>query len=214
MRKVVFTVFTLLVNLPTTKGDAAEVIDVSVPGVWKTRPTEGTADWEAVKTPGRVTIRPNHKVSFEIANGVTDRELAGLKELSDVSIVSLTVASSELTDAGVAEIAKLKNIESLYLSACGKITDTGLSHLAKLPNISFLWFTANPLISDEGMKSIGQMKNLRSLSLFGCTKISNAGALQLSQLKRLEFAFFGMTGVNEAGIQELRELMPKCKLQR
>jgi len=88
---------------------------------------------------------------------VTDVGIADLKQLK---VRSLDLSSEQLTDEGVAHLAEMKELRSLYLSARGRVTEKGLVHLKKLTNLKRLWVTANAQVTDEGMKSLSELNKL------------------------------------------------------
>jgi hypothetical protein len=198
-----------------TRDPTTREVEVTVPGVWKSRPAgEDQAAWVSEKTPAKVTIRPGRVYAFDVAPGVTDEQLAGLRALRGVPLRDLTVAGDRVSDAGVAHIAQLSGVRSLYLSACGRVTDGGLAHLKKVADLERLWVTANGRITDEGMRSVAELTKLRWLSLFGCKGVTDEGVRRLKGLSGLRFVFLGRTGVTDAGVAELRKALPGCEVSR
>jgi hypothetical protein len=50
--------------------------------------------------------------------------------------------------------------------------------------------------------------------VFGCKRVTDEGARNLKKLSGLEFAFFGGTGVTDAGVADLQKALPQCEVKR
>jgi hypothetical protein len=140
---------------------------------------------------------------------VTDaglKELAGLKKLS-----SLSLGATGVTDAGLKDLAGSKNLSSLSLHST-KVTDAGLKALAGLKDLSYLNLGGTHVM-DEGLKHLAGLKNLSSLSL-GDTKVTDTGLKELTDLKKLSYLDLGGTKVTEKGVGELQKALPRCKISR
>jgi hypothetical protein len=86
--------------------------------------------------------------------------LAGVAE----QIYALNLAETKATDAGLAPLAKLKNLATLHLER-SSVTDAGLAHLAGLGNLQYLNLYGTG-ITDAGLKHLKSVKNLRRLYLW------------------------------------------------
>ena len=71
--------------------------------------------------------------------------------------------NEEITDAGLKELAGLKNLQRLDLSGT-KITDAGLKELAGLKSLQTLDLAATQ-VTDAGLKELAGLKSLQSLNL-------------------------------------------------
>jgi len=105
-------------------------------------------------------------VSF--CDRVSDSSLAhvasGLQRLK-----SLSMSACQITDAGVARIAKdLTHLETLNVGQCTKLTDQAVDTLAK------------------------QMKTLKSIDLYGCTSISSDSLKTLNKSENLQVLNLGL----------------------
>ncbi len=67
---------------------------------------------------------------------------------------------SDVTDAGLAHLGRLKSLESLSLPT--PITDAGLAHLAGLTNLTTLELNGSKL-DGSGLKSLRGLVHLRDL---------------------------------------------------
>lgn len=68
-------------------------------------------------------------------------------------------------------------------------------------------------ISDEDLARLKVLKHLRVLDLRD-TKISDAGLIYLYDLKGLRFLYLFNTRVSDVGIGKLKEVLPRCKIER
>ena len=71
-----------------------------------------------------------------------------------------------LTDADVAEIAKLQTVNEMEIVAT-RLTDAGLASLAKLRNLQVLHLEGTAMMTDEGLKALATLPKLRHLRLSG-----------------------------------------------
>lgn len=103
---------------------------------------------------------------------VTD---AGLKELAELkNLTSLQLGGTQVSDAGLKELAGLKNLSTLHLNDT-QVTDAGVKELVALRNLTSLSLskTYQPTthVTDVGVKELTALKNLNSLQLNG-TQVS------------------------------------------
>jgi hypothetical protein len=132
---------------------------------------------------------------------VTDaglKELAGMKDLA-----TLDLSNTQITDAGLKELAGLPNLTRLSLGST-RITGTGLKDLAALKNLTTLELD-NTEIGDEALNALAALPGLRSLSL-GETKVTDAGLKALARLPHLESLDLTRTAITDEGLKHLRGL--------
>ena len=137
----------------------------------------------------------------------------GLKEISQVtSLRRLNICSrygNPYTDAGVAQLAGLANLEALDLSA-SQTTDAGLAQLANLTKMRELNL-AETKITDAGLAHLEGMADLRTLNLHG-TATTDKGLTTLAGLKNLKTLTVGRE-VTEEGLKSLRTALPTTRIQ-
>ena len=109
-----------------------------------------------------------------------DTQAALLPKLSD-QIVWLQLGQTALSDAGLAHIGKLKNLQKLHLEQT-KVTDAGLKQLRGLPYLEYL-------------------------NLYG-TAVTDAGLNELASLKSLRTVYVWQTSVTPQGLATLRKRKP------
>ena len=138
---------------------------------------------------------------------VTD---AGLKELAGLkNLTTLGLGDTEVTDAGLTELAALTNLTQLSLYGTG-VTDAGLKQLAPLKNLTSLDLSGTG-VTDAGLKELTVLKNLTSLGLVG-TKITDRGIKVLAEFKNLTSLLLYGSGLTNAGVAELQKVLPGCKI--
>ena len=121
------------------------------------------------------------EVSAVNARTFNDAQSAMLPKLSS-QIVWLRLGDTEISDATLVQVAKLKNLQKLHLEET-KITDAGLKQLKGLANLEYL-------------------------NLYG-TAITDAGLADLANLKNLKTVYLWQTKVTEQGITDLKKALPK-----
>ena len=81
----------------------------------------------------------------------------------------------DITDAELAQlVAENPETTRLDLSDCDQITDAGLAHVAKLSNLTVLDLRGSS-ITDAGLAHLAKLANLTVLELSDCPKITNMG---------------------------------------
>jgi len=121
---------------------------------------------------------------------------------------NLVLGYTKITDAGLKEVTKLKNLTHLNLEST-KITDAGLKEVAKLQNLTELYLH-NTKITDAGLKEVAKLQNLTMLAL-NDTKITDACIKDLAKLHNLTILILGESKITEEGAAELRKALPKCE---
>jgi len=92
-----------------------------------------------------------------------------------------------------------------------QVTDAGLKELATLTNLTTLYLGGTD-VTDAGLKELAALKNLTTLDLFN-TKVTDAGLKELAALKNLTSLYLGGTQVTDAGVKELQQALPKCQIK-
>src|SRR5262245_46374759 len=89
-------------------------------------------------------------------------------------IVAAALARSEVTDAGLKEVAAVEGLRELNLWDCTKLTDAGLEGWAGLKALEKL-DQSHSKITDRGLKELVAVKTVRELYAFGCEGATDAG---------------------------------------
>lgn len=124
------------------------------------------------------------EVSAVNARTFGDAQATVLPKISE-QIVWLKLGDTEVSDATLTQVAKLKNLQKLHLEQTN-VTDAGLKYLKGLANLEYL-------------------------NLYG-TAITDAGLTELANLKNLKTVYLWQTKVTEPGLSNLRKAMPKLEI--
>ncbi|MFM8272360.1 MAG: restriction endonuclease subunit S [Gemmata sp.] len=187
---------------------------------------------------GLFRTRVTHEGLGELANfnkltsvwlsEVTDRTLGVLREVHRLpvlgnaeaagngrpimpeDVIRLNLDGTQVTDAGLRELAAFKNLTNLYLGG-SPVTDAGLKELAVFKNLTTLTLH-DTRVTDDGLKELAPLKNLATLTV-PC-RITDDGLKELAPLKSLTTLYLGCTCVTDAGVQELQRALPRCKIEK
>lgn len=122
--------------------------------------------------------------ALNVAKDFSDAGLAPLAPIAD-KIVSVDLARTKVTDVGLAQLARMKNLTELHLENTG-ISDAGLDHLKGLASLEYL--------------------NLYN------TKVTDAGVQKLGALAKLKALYLWQTGVTKAGVAQLKGKLPQTQI--
>jgi hypothetical protein len=139
--------------------------------------------------------------------GVSPRGLALLAQLPQIEELSTPMG---LSDAGMAEIAKMQSIKRLHV-ARDQLTDAGLRSLGKLASLEVLDLYGNPRMTDDGLKSLTHLHSLRYLRLGKEGHFTDRGMAHLASLPSLKVLWLDTPNITDEG---LRRLAPSRSLER
>ncbi|ADB41893.1 c-type cytochrome domain-containing protein [Spirosoma linguale] len=135
------------------------------------------------------------EVSAVNARSFNDAQAAELPKLSN-QIVWLKLGDTEISDAALAQVAKLKNLQKLHLEET-KVTDAGLKQLKGLAYLEYLNLYGTP-VTDAGLAELAELKSLKTVYLWQ-TKVSEEGIARLkTALPKLEV----IGGISEQAVAE------------
>jgi len=130
--------------------------------------------------------------------GVVRPILPGERDLEyTAAIAGATFGDAELQELG----AVANDLVWLDLSRTG-ITDAGLAVVAKMPNLEHLDLRGTS-VGDDGLESLAGLDNLETLSLYD-TGVTDSGLKALQALPALRRLYLGGTPVTEEGLEALR----------
>jgi hypothetical protein len=122
---------------------------------------------------------------------------------------ALNVAK-EFTDAGLAPLAPIADkVVSLDLART-KVTDAGLSAVAAMNNLTELHLEGTT-ISDAGLDHVKGLAALEYLNLYN-TKVTDAGLTKIAGLSKLKSLYLWQSGVTKAGVTALKAKLPKTHI--
>jgi len=128
------------------------------------------------------------------------RKLFGDDFLNDVQAVALT--GSKVTDAELADLRELEQLQGLDLESCTSITDAGLEHVRRLTRLQVL-FLDGTQVTDAGLTYLQDLKQLEELSL---GQVSDVGIVQLKEVRQLRVLHLNGTQISDGGLIPLRDL--------
>lgn len=155
---------------------------------------------EAVKKVGLLVMPIAHdknlvQVSAVNAPGFGDGQSGLLTSLSE-QIVWLKLGNTKITDGGVKELAKLKNLNKLHLEYTA-ITDAGLNDLKNLQYLEYLNLVGTK-VTDAGLKTIAGSKSLKNIYVWNSAVTENG----ILEAKKLRPDLNIVSGFNEARVAE------------
>jgi hypothetical protein len=118
--------------------------------------------------------------ALNVAKEFSDAGLDALAPIAD-KIASLDLARSKVTDAGLAKVAAMKNLQELHLE--------------------------NTATSDAGLDHLKGLASLEYLNLYN-TKVTDAGIAKLTGLGKLKALYLWQSGVTKAGVAALKAKLP------
>jgi Leucine-rich repeat (LRR) protein len=114
-----------------------------------------------------------------------------------------------ITDEGLACVAKLANLEELFLD--GPFTDVGLREIRSLEKLRTLYITSDRA-TDEGLSVIAELPELAWLGLES-KLLTDKGAAIIAQCQSLQFLALSKTNLTHAGRKMLRDALPDCEIR-
>lgn len=158
--------------------------------------------------------------------GLTDEEMAGIATLQTVD--EMEIVATRLTDAGLASLAKLRNLQVLYLEGTpmmtdeglralatlpklrhlrlsGPFTDQGLAYLATAPSIKAMWLETLQA-TEEGLRHLSQIPSLERLTVPWLDLITHRSMVFLRAMPKLKALGVGDASNSDAGLAALASL--------
>ena len=120
------------------------------------------------------------------------------------NIVSVSLASTWITDVDLQRVGELAALQKLDLSHT-QITDVGLEHLKGLRKVTELNLYYSEYITDSGLANFSGWSNLQRLDLHG-TKITSKAFDHLARLTGLKSLDISFTAIDDDGFENLASL--------
>jgi Leucine-rich repeat (LRR) protein len=208
-----------LKNLRTLSLRSTQVTDDGLAALSQARNLETLVlEFTRVSGPGLVHLEHLPKLAVLSLNpnrNTADKTQIDLSPLAEgfLALRALKVGGNNLTDAHLASVATVKNLQTLTFRTLGftKFTDAGLAPLANLTNLRELRINGSVKVSDAGMVHLTKLNRLEKLDL-GRTRISSAVVASLGKLPALKELEVVGSGFGPDGIQALRKLNPKVRV--
>jgi len=141
---------------------------------------------------------------FFVDEEITDEGLRCIGTLENLECLRAVGGATTVTDAGVANVSRLRNLKTLVLFN-SQITDKAFQTFGGLHSLERL-LLGGSRISDHGLVHIRGLTNLRSLDLGGGSRITDEGMASLSGLLRLQYLVLSGANVTSAGVEHLKHL--------
>lgn len=131
--------------------------------------------------------------------GFTEEGMKNLKRFPNLTHVAFN--PGPLTDAGLAHLAGLKQIDDLMLWGTG-ITDAGLVHLKEMSGLRSLQLGTSRGITGPGLQHLVGLSNLKTLSVHD-TSFGDSGMAYLGDLAAIEELHMAFTKITDDSLQKL-----------
>lgn len=102
----------------------------------------------------------------------------------------LLLKEQQATDAGLARIRGLKNLEKIYIWDAFAVSDVGVAHLAEMTNLETIHL-GNSKITDESLRIFSKLSKLEYLSLQG-NSFTDKGLGYIQNLSQLKSLWLGL----------------------
>ncbi|MAV36622.1 MAG: hypothetical protein CMJ59_14345 [Planctomycetaceae bacterium] len=176
-------------------------------------PSEPSADADPVGSLEKLGAKFTRKglvvVSVNLSNSqITDADLAHVSRLSQLE--QLYLFNTSIGDAALAHLKGLTHLNELSLART-KITDKGLSELADLTGLETLDLSLCMQIKGAGLKHLKAMTALKELLLYQ-TQVTDDSLDHLRQMTHLEYIVLPDITVSAVGLAALQKALPKCEI--
>jgi hypothetical protein len=138
---------------------------------------------------------------------LSNRGLAPLASLKRLQ--SLWISYTEVSDEALVPLAELRGLRVLGLCQT-PITDRGLERLANLTNLRELHL-ANTAITDDGLPHLRRLQQLEALTLAD-TRVSAAGLSHIAALRNLREIRLNGCGIAPSGLEVIRKELPNARV--
>ncbi|MFN0130004.1 MAG: hypothetical protein ACKV19_25345 [Verrucomicrobiales bacterium] len=194
-----------LANLPALRGDLRVAL-AAFPRASSLRLTGQTLDPADLEVVAK--FKPMTFLQLS-STGTGDDQVASVARASSLATLHWFHFASPGHSLGA--LATCKPLRQLALSD-SQITDAGLRQLATLTQVERLLLDGNPAITDDGIVALAVMKQLRTLRL-SRTPVTDAALTPLTALRRLEsLELVGCPGVTPEGMAAIQAALPKCRI--
>ncbi len=133
------------------------------------------------------------------------------------TLKSIDLSKSSVTDEGLAELAKLQDLEELNLEDCENITGEGFGEFASPHGLKELNLRGVSKLNDAGLAELARFKDLENLLLYQNSKVKRDGFRCLSSMKNLKLLSCPETNIRDEhlkamdGIESLEAIwLPEC----
>ena len=143
---------------------------------------------------------------------------SSMKVLGQVrTLKSIDLSKTAVTDEGLAELAKLPNLEELKLEDCENITGEGFEEFASPHGLKELNLRGVRKLNDAGLAELAKFEDLENLLLYQNVAVKRDGFRCLNSMKKLKLLSCPETNIRDEhlqamdGIRSLKAIwLPEC----
>jgi hypothetical protein len=137
---------------------------------------------------------------------LTDPEWDDLIGIMKERRITALHASGLMTDALLARIATLDHVTTLVLGGSLQLTDDGLAHLARMPQLEHLDLSEYPggRLTDRGLEVLRHLPRLRTFDMTWQRGITDAGVANLQSCEQIERVNLMGSPTGDGAIQALQ----------
>ncbi|WVZ09675.1 hypothetical protein V8G54_014205 [Vigna mungo] len=111
-----------------------------------------------------------------------------------LSLLSVDVSGSQVTDNGLRLLKDCSNLQALTLNYCDQFSEYGLKHISGLSNLDSLSIRKSSSVKPDGMRAFSNLFNLEKLDLERCSEI-HGGFVHLKVKVMMDFHHYWLMGV-------------------
>lgn len=143
------------------------------------------------RTPGPVPL-PEHRVVWLQPASPTDASLEALAadEQARGQVEALSLAP-DVTDAGLAQVARFPALRRLDLAGCTRVGAGGLARVGEVGTLEALDLWSVPGVNDAGLAEVARLGGLVTLNLRRCRAVTGCGLAHLGALGELSVLSLG-----------------------
>lgn len=117
---------------------------------------------------------------LQSCDSLIENSLNGVAEC--VSLRSLRLVDCPVSDANLAQIAKLPTLDGLVIQKAPALTDAGIAEIAKLTELRSLILRDVTQLADAGVAPLSGLSRLKFLELNGCPRLTEKGLASFAAL--------------------------------
>ena len=143
-------------------------------------------------------------------DGLDDSALVHIGKVA--TLRELELGDAAITSAGLKHLRGLRELTFLGLGWTKDVTDAGLADLAALPNLEVLILSGTK-VTDAGLAQLANFPKLKEVRLAALPQVTDAGLLKLKDCKALTTVVVNKkTGTTPAGIAAFQQQKPGCQV--
>ena len=118
--------------------------------------------------------------------------------------------SGRFSPNGLEALADLPHLQEVGVFKLA-VNDSDLEKLAELKHLQILYISGSRFITDQGVRHLERLSCLKKLELSD-VHVTDKSVPSLRTLRKLQWLQLNGTGITAAGLTELQEKLPSCKI--